>query len=470
MIGGGITGLAAAHRLVELEPALDVMLFEAGSRLGGVLETVKSNGFSLERSADNFITNVPWAVDLCRRIGFEDQLVRTNDTHRQAFVVRKGRLHKIPEGFLIMAPSRIWPVLTTPILSWRAKLRLAWEYFVPRCKSDDDESLASFAIRRLGRETYERLVQPLVGGIYTADPEKLSVKATMPRFLDMEREHGGLIRGAWKQAAARRSQDGSSSGARYSMFMTPRDGLTSLVDALAARLPEDAVRLNSPVEQLNQKVDGGWTLLIGGDTACCVDVDALILTTPAHRSARLLADIDSDLAAQLDRIPHTPVAIVSLGYQREQIGHPLDGFGFVVPHVENRKILSGSFSSVKYPGRAPDGCELIRVFIGGACQPELAELPDDQLRDIATSELRELLDIEGGPIFDHISRWPPIMPQYCLGHCELVEQIESRTTDLKGLHLAGNAYHGVGMPNCIHSGEQAAERIVSERREAPVLQ
>jgi len=462
VIGGGITGLAAAHRLVELDPSLDVTLFEAGSCLGGVLQTVRNEGFLVECGADNFITNVPWALDLCRRIGIEDQLLETDSRWRRAFVVHKGRLRKIPDGFLIMAPSRIWPVLTTPVLSLRGKLRLVRECFVPPGSTESDESFASFATRRFGHETYQRLIQPLVGGIYTADPEKLSVQATMPRFAKMERDHGSLIRASWRQAAARRQADQSSSGARYSMFMTPRNGLSSLVEAVAARLPKGALRVNSPVERIVRKPGGGWALSIAGPFPQSCEVDALIVATPAYRAADLLADVDSELSSQLGQISHADCAVISLGYRRDQIAHQLDGFGFVVPHIEGRKILSGSFSSVKYPGRAPDDCVLVRVFIGGACQSELVKLGESQLVATATQELGQLLGIRDQPVFQHVSRWSPAMPQYHVGHCELIGRIESRASALPHLGLAGNAYHGVGIPHCIHSGEQVAERIAAE--------
>lgn len=461
VVGGGITGLAAAHRLLELDHSIDITLLESGSRLGGILQTVQNDGFSVEYSADNFITNVPWALDLCRRIGFEEQLLQTNSQYRQAFVVHKGRLQKIPEGFLIVAPSRIWPVMTTPILSLRGKLRLACEYWIPPANAEQDESLASFATRRLGREAYERLVQPLVGAIYTADPEKLSVKAALPRFSQMEREHGSLIRAARREQKTR-GQDTTSSGARYSMFMAPRDGLSSLVQAIAARLPAGTVRLNSTVEKMKFQKKDGWTLSIGGGQPERLKVDAVIVATPSHQTTRLMADVDRELAGLLERIPHSACAIVSLGYRRDQIGHPLDGFGFVVPAAEGRRIMAGSFSSVKFADRAPAGCELIRVFVGGARQSELVELPDKALRELVATELGELLSISGDPVFDSICRWPTVMPQYHLGHCDLIDRIEARAAKLPGLALAGNWTYGVGIPHCIHSGESAAERTVSE--------
>ncbi|HEV3136422.1 MAG TPA: protoporphyrinogen oxidase [Pirellulales bacterium] len=462
VIGGGITGLAAAHRLSELDPKLLITLVEAGGRLGGVLQTVRRDGFLIERSADNFIANVPWAVELCRRIGFADQLIPTSSQQRNAFVVHNGRLEKVPLGFMLMAPSRIWPLLTTPILSPWGKVRLLGEYFVPRRKTDGDESLASFARRRLGREAFERIVQPLVGGIYTADPEKLSLEATLPRFVEMERRHGGLIRGALRQRTASNEEEAeASSGARYGLFVAPRDGLSSMVEAIAARLPPETIRLNLPIERITRGPDGRWSIHPAASARNPADLqcDAVIVTVGADCAAGLIESVDRELSANLGRIAYAGTTIVSLAYRRDKISHALDGFGFVVPAVEKRRILAGSFASVKFAGRAPDDMALVRVFVGGACQSEIAELPDDELRRIAADELRMLLGTRAEPAFCDIARWPRSMPQYRLGHIKLVSEIESAAAKWPHFALAGNAYHGVGIPNCIHSGRLAAERI-----------
>lgn len=458
VIGGGITGLAAAHRLRELDENIEVALLEAGAQLGGVLRTSRQDGYLIEHAADNFITNLPWAVDLCRRIGFDDQLTPTDERFRKAFVVHRGKLFPVPDGFALMAPARIWPVMTTPILSWRGKLRLAWEYFVPPKTEPGDESLESFAVRRLGRQAYERIVQPLVGGIYTADPQRLSLAATLPRFLEMEREHGGLIRGALRQGKTQKQSDRTSSGARYSLFVAPRDGMASLVDAIATRLPEDCIRWNTRVQELSRDDDSRWRLHLSGEHETQT-FDQLIVATPAPAAAKLLQSCDRQLAGLLAEIPYAGASVVCLGYRREQIEHPLNGFGFVVPAAAGRKILSASFSSIKYPGRAPQGRVLIRVFVGGALQPELVSLPDDELKEIARRELAELIGARGGPELCHVARWEGAMPQYHLGHPERVAQIESRTGELTGLEIAGNAYRGVGVPQCIRSGQQAAERV-----------
>jgi oxygen-dependent protoporphyrinogen oxidase len=412
----------------------------------------------IEHAADNFITSLPAGIELCGRLGLADQLLATAERFRKAYVVHQGRLVSVPEGFALLAPAKIWPVLTTPLLTLGGKLRVAWEYFLPARRDAADESLESFAVRRLGRQAYERIVQPLVGGIYTADPARLSLAATLPRFLEMERRHGGLIRGALRASRAQRETSAQASGARYGLFVAPRDGMASLVAALADRLPAGAVRLNSPVTRLLRRDDGRWNLSIGGDAE--ETYDSMIVTTSAPAAARLIAPVDEGLSRLLGQIAYAGASLVCLGYRRDEIAHPLDGFGFVVPQVEKRRIVAASFASVKFPGRAPPGHELIRVFIGGALQPQLGDLPDDQLLRIAHEELAELLGLRGQPQIERIFRWQGSMPQYHLGHLELISQIETRVAALPGLALAGNAYRGVGIPQCIASGEAAAASVL----------
>lgn len=461
VIGGGITGLAAAHRLSELAPAVKTTLFEAGDRVGGVLQTVRRDNFLIECGADNFITNLPEATDLSRRIGIEDQLVNTNDGLRQAFVVSKGRLCSIPDGFIVMAPSKLWPIISTPILSPLGKLRLAWEYFV-RSSYTEDESLASFATRRFGRETYERLIQPLVGSIYATNPDRLSLQATLPRFIEMEQKYGSLIRGALRQRAARQQRSAPGSGAPYSLFMAPRDGMSAWVEAIADRLPPETIRLNSPINRVQRNPDDTWTLSLKDGEQESIEVDGVIMATPAHVAAKSLAEIDPELSERLASIAYSKTAIVSLGFQREQIGHALDGFGFVVPATEGLRILSASFSSVKYPGRAPEGQVLARVFIRGEAVPDMLQLSEAELVSIALSELGSLLKITGQPIMHHLVRYPTAMPQYELGHTARVEAILQSAAKLPGLEMAGNAYQGVGIPNCIRSAETAAKNILAQ--------
>jgi protoporphyrinogen/coproporphyrinogen III oxidase len=473
VIGGGIAGLAAAHRLVELDPRCELTLFEAGPRLGGVVSTVQEDGFQVEQSADNFITTVPWGLNLCQRLGLGDQLIGTNPAYRRTFVVHRGRLHRLPDGFLMMAPTQLWPLAVTPLLSPLGKLRAAMEYFIPPRADDADESMAGFVRRRLGRESFERLVEPLVSAVYAADLEKLSVLATLPRFREMERDFGSLIRAMRHQMRNRPKQSGES-GARYSMFVTLRDGLSSLVNAIASRLPAAAVRLNTAVTEI-ERCGEEWRVSVAKPQAATPQIsnseisnlpipstfDALILAAPSPVTAALLRPLDAGLAADLASIEHSGTAILSLGYRADDVGHPLDGMGAVVPAVDRSPILAVSFSSRKYAHRAPQGTTLLRVFVGGARRPEVAAMSDAELTPLVLGEMARLLQIRGQPCYRNMARWPGTMPQYHVGHKELVARIESRVAALPNLALAGNAYHGVGLPDCIHGGELAAERIVA---------
>jgi oxygen-dependent protoporphyrinogen oxidase len=456
VVGAGIAGLAAAHRLRELRPEARVLVLEAGPEPGGVLRSSRREGFLIEHGPDSFITAVPWGLDLCRRLGIEGELLPTDPARRRAFVVRGGRLAPIPDGLMVMAPSRLIPMLTTPILSPAGKLRMAFERFV-RPGDGKDESLASFAVRRFGREAFERLIQPLVGGIYTADPEKLSLRATMPRFLDMEREYGSLIRGASQGPKG----TPNTGGARYGMFVSPRCGMAAIVDAIVRRLPDGSVRCGTPVDRLSRLSDGRWSLRVGGDRGGGIEADAVIVATPAAVAGRLLGPDAPDLGAMVGAIESAGCAIASLGYRRDQIAHPMDGFGFVVPLVEGGPVLSGSFTSVKFPGRSPEGMVLVRVFLGGACRPEALDLSDEQLLEVAHRSLSRLLGIRGEPVLRHLGRRPGAMPQYHVGHLDRIAAIEARVGRLPGLQLAGNAYRGIGVPHCIRDGERAAEQVAA---------
>ncbi len=459
VIGGGITGLAAAHRIHELAPDAHIELWDARDETGGVIQTVEKDGYLIERAADSFITNVPWALDLCRRIGFEDELIRTDGRFRKAFVLSRGRLLEVPQGFMLMVPSRMWPIMMSPILSLRGKLRLAYEALIPRRKTDADESLATFVKRRLGKETYERLVQPLIGGIYTADPEKLSMDATMPKFRDMEKNSGSLVRGALIPRRRKKQAEAKSSGARYSLFMTPRRGLASMFQAIVNHLPEDAVKFGRRVTKLSRLDDGRWGVE-SDEPEHSLTVDGVVVAVGAREASLLLQDTDAEMADEIAGIPYAGAAVVSFGFRVDQFERPLNGIGVVVPEIEGLRTLAVSFSSVKFAGRAPEGCVLMRAFIGGAKRPELADLSDQELMDAVYEELAPVLGITGEPHMRLITRCFKAMPQYHVGHLERVSRIEARAEQLPGLELAGNSYRGVGIPHCIHSGEQAAERLV----------
>ncbi len=463
VIGGGLSGLAAAHRLHELSARdkrpLELVLFESRSRLGGVVGTQSIAGYRIELGADSFITNKPWGVDLCRRLGIEDRLIPTNARYRRSLVLRRGRPLPVPDGFQLLAPVDLGAMLCSPIFSWRGKLRMALEYILPRGPVQPDESLANFVQRRFGREALERLVQPLVGGIYTSDPAKLSLRATMPRFLDMEREHGSLIRALRRQSRQSHDDDGLASGARYGIFTTPANGISELVDALIENVVQKSVvQLNTEVQSITPAADGRRFVIDGpGGTQDCFD--AIVLAVPAYRAGAMIAGFAPNAAEALQRIEYASTAIVISGHQLADVRHPLEAFGLVVPAIEKRKILAVSFTSRKFPGRAPEGGVQLRTFVGGAMQPELMQLADDQLVALVRHELESILGVTWRPDFTVVARWLRSMPQYHVGHEELVAAINRELAGQLNLALAGNAYEGVGIPDAIHSGERAAQRV-----------
>lgn len=482
IVGAGITGLAAAHRIISTNPAAKVTLFEASDRLGGIIRTEHADDYLMELGPDSFITNKPGGIQLCEEIGFTPQLIPTDNTFRRSLVLRKGKPQPVPDGFMLMAPANPWAIATTPVLSIGGKLRLLKEIFVAAKTTDDDESLANFVRRRFGKETLERLVQPLVGGIYTSDPEKLSLKATLPRFLDMEREFGSVTKATLteqKRQKAKSRQPGSSgaaaearsgSGARYGLFTTPVAGLSSLVEALEQNLCSSGrvtICTSTPLHSVNQSstsaasshtVAGNWTIQLADKTSH--NFDAVVVTLPTHKAAELLpAEQFSNLRNSLNAIEYASSAIVVSGHRLNDFAHPLDAFGLVVPAIENRKVLAVSFTSRKFPNRAPDGHVLLRTFVGGAMQPELLQQSDEEMSASVSSELKNILGMKAAPQFSRVVRYNHAMPQYHVGHLDLVAQIENQISQFPGLQLAGSAYHGVGIPDSIASGRTAADRV-----------
>jgi len=460
VIGGGITGLAAAHRAVELGrergTPCDLALFEAGDRVGGTIQTERHEGFLVERGPDSFLSEKPWALALCRRLGIEDRLIRTDDRFRRTFVVFRSHLHPLPEGFQLLAPTRLGPFVRSGLFSWPGKLRMAMDLVLPR-GGNPDESLGAFVSRRLGREALERVAQPLVAGIYTADPDTLSLAATMPRFLDVERRDRSLILGLWRIARRAPDEAKGASGARWSLFVTLAQGMEDLIRALASRLPAAAIRLGRRVTSVTRE-GKGWRLGMADGTA--VEAERVIITAESHHAARMLRYTDPGLSHLLEGIAYASAATVTLGWRRSDIPHPLDGFGFVVPRAERRAIIACTFSSVKYAGRAPDGFALLRVFVGGALNEGALEGDDETLTQMARAELGEILGIQVPPLLSRISRHPKAMPQYHVGHLARVEAIEGCLRAHPGLVLAGGAYRGVGIADCIRSGEEAAARVL----------
>ena len=470
IVGAGITGLSAALRLILKHDDVHVNIYEASSRAGGIIHTERRDGFLIEHGPDSFITNKPGGMQLYRDLGIADQLIGTDDEYRRSLVIHKGKPVPVPDGFMLMAPAKPIAILKTPILSLAGKMRLLSEYIRPRNQSGEDESLASFVRRRFGSETLDRLVQPLVGGIYTSDPEKLSLKATLPRFLAMEREHGSVMRAT--MAAARNSDqsngDASGSGARYGLFAAPADGLSSLIATLEARLRDSGrveIHFETPVRCLTPPVgdNTAWSLVLDNNASGIQKFDRVLLTTPAWAAAKLLQDCsDAALVRDLSGIEYASSAIVLSAHRIDDFAHPLDAFGVVVPAIEDRKILAVSFTSRKFPDRAPQGDVLLRTFVGGAMQPELFDAADDDMISMVHHELKSLLGMQANPKFTIVSRYERAMPQYHVGHLDRVQRIEDRLSEHHGLELAGNAYIGVGIPDSIASGYAAADRLAAK--------
>ncbi len=467
ILGGGITGLAAAWRIRERAPATRVTLFEAGDRLGGVIRSERCDRWLLEHGPDSLLREKPWAIELCHQLGLGDELIPTEEGNRRTLLVRDGKVVPVPDAFRLLAPTRLGPFMASRALSWRGRLRALADLVLPRRPtSAGDESLASFVRRRLGNEVLERLAQPLVGGIYTADPERLSLAATMPRFLDLERRHRSVILGLMRDMNENRAAATQASGARFSIFLSLRGGLEDLPRALVAALPAQSLRMNCKVQSLTV-ADAGWQIVTETDTAT---VDAVIVALPAPRAAEVLEQLDPEFAGGLAAIRCASTAVINLAYPASAWDKPPLGLGLVVPAREKRTILAASISSLKYAGRAPDGDTLVRAFVGGALAPETLLTRDDDLIGRVRHELADLLGLRGAPLLTRCTRWLQSMPQYDVGHLERTEALHERARKHRTLALAGNAYDGVSIADCVRSATRAADsmldKLANEHRQA----
>jgi oxygen-dependent protoporphyrinogen oxidase len=457
VIGGGISGLAAAHRLCERSREhavpIRITLVEAAGRLGGLIDTQRHGGFLSEGGPDAFVSEKPWGVALCRRLGMAGELISTNPGGR-SFIVCRGRLAAVPAGWYLVAPTGISALVRAPFLSWRGKLRLAREPFIPPRRDGGDESVADFIRRRFGQELLERVGEPMIGGIYAADPERLSLQATFPRFQQMEREHGSVAAGLLARTPQAGEDVRGASGPRYSLFLSFKDGVQRLVEALIAAMPEVALRTGSRVVRL-ERADGWRAQLEGGES---LRADAVCVALPAPQASGLLAQADSELSGELARISYVSAATVSMAFRETDLPRPIAGFGFVVPAIERRQIIGCTLSSNKFPGRAPEGMVLARAFLGGAA--ELAQTPEPVLAQAVQEELRVLLGIAASPCKVWVRRHRYALPQYEVGHLARVERIERLASAQPGLFLTGNGYRGLGIPDCIHQAELVADRLI----------
>jgi len=458
VIGGGITGLTAAHTLQGA--GLTYSLIEQSDRWGGKIRTeqVESGAgqpFVVEAGPDSFIAQKPWATQLARAIGLGDELLGTNDDRRRTYVLIKGKLAPLPDGLMLIVPTRFMPFALSPLISLPGKLRMALEAFMPPRHDDGDESLADFVRRRLGSEALDKLAEPLMSGIYNTDPYDQSLLATFPRFRALEQKHGSLTRGMLAARRAPHPNHGGGAGPS-SLFISFKGGMRTLVDRLVELLDGD-LRLKTGVERIERLADGRYRLhLSDGATQ---ETDAVLLTTPAPVVAALLADLAPEAAAIAADIHYVSTGTLSLGYRAEDLAGVPEGFGVVIPRSEGRKINAITLSSTKFDHRAPQGYALVRTFFGGARSPASVALDDAALTAVVRDELRDIYGITAEPLFTRIYRWQQATPQYAVGHLDQIARLESALPP--HLFVTGSAFRGVGVPDCVHQAQQTVEQIVA---------
>lgn len=451
IIGGGISGLSAAYYLERqrrLGAQLEYVLFESSPRVGGSLFTQHADGCLIEAGPDSFLTEKPWAAELCREMGIAGQLIGSNDADRKTYILVKGRLVPIPDGLMFMVPTRILPVVVSSLFSLSAKLHMAQEWFHPPRPAGADETVAALVERHYGPEMVDRLADPLLSGVYGGEASGLSVRAVLPRFAEMEARHGSLGRG---MLAARKRMAKSNAPPRP-LFSSLKDGMQQLVDAILTRLPREVLRTGSAVRELRRE-DSWWS--VGAESSGRERFDAVILATPAPMAGALLGPVQAELAAELNGIAYSSSVTVTLGYERAGLRLP-PGFGFLVPRSEGKRMLACTFVHNKFPHRAPKDRALIRCFLGGARDEEILGWSDQQIEAAVRKELREILWLTAQPLFCRVYKWKGAMAQYGVGHLERLERIERLRQQLPGLALAGNAYRGIGVPDCVRSGKDAA--------------
>ncbi len=456
IIGGGITGLAAAYRLQQLAPDVTITLIEKDQRLGGKILTEQSDGFVVEGAPDSFLSRKPRGVGLCEELGLTQQLQGRDPRHSKTFVRRHGALHPLPSGLTGMIPTNLEALANNPLISPAGRVRLAQEVDLPPVPVNGDETLAHFVTRRLGREVYENLVEPLMSGIYAGDGEQLSLAATFPQLRQLEVKHGSLLKGLQASQSAAQSQ---TSVEPYPPFVALQGGMGELVKCLVGQLDQTNLLTGVAVTGLSRATDGGYRVHLqpGPD----LHADALIITTPAFVTARLLATIDPILAELHAEIPYASSATISFAFAIADLPGSPDGYGYVIPRVEDTDILACTWSSSKWTNRAPADYALVRVYIGRFGRRDVLADSDAELVELALNELKTTLGYTATPQQHWIFRWPQSMPQYLLGHVDRLHQIEAKLNEYPNLALAGAAYRGVGIPDCIQGGEEAARRVVN---------
>lgn len=456
IIGGGIAGLSAAFYLERARrngAQIDWTLLEKSGRVGGVIRTELRDGYVLEAGPDSFLTMKPDGAQFCRDLGIADQLISSNDADRKTYIVVNGRLMPIPEGLEFMVPTRVLPMATTPLFSWITKARMAKEWFFTGGNHKQDESVADFVRRHFGQEMVDRVAEPLLAGVYGGNADQMSVRAVLPRFAEMERESGSLVRATLKARKARRT----SNAPPQPLFTSLRNGVQEMVNAAAASLPVGNVLLRQTVTTL-ERCTTGWLAKTGARSE---PFDAVVLAVPAPAAAALLQQVNAVVVSGLRQIQYSSSAAVVIGYDRPLNLPP--GHGFLVPRTEGRSMLACTFVHRKFPFRAPPGAALLRCFLSSSRVSDLQKRSDDWLLSTMLAELKEILGLKEAPLFSLIYRWDCALPQYSTGHLERVAEMEKTLEAIPGLQLIGNSFHGIGIPDCIKSGRKAAERIISHQ-------
>jgi protoporphyrinogen/coproporphyrinogen III oxidase len=475
IVGGGMSGLAAAESVTRHAPTVGVTLLESSTRLGGHVRTECSDGFVIEAGPDVILASKPAALELARRVGLGDRIQGTNPAVRGSYIFRNGSLVRIPDGITGLVPSRMTPFVTTPLLSPLGKLRVGLDVLIPARRPPTDESIEGFVVRRLGRQMYERLAEPLLSGISAGDGSRLSMQAMFPTLFDYERQHGGLVRGMLAERRARRDRpkrtshgNGSSgptvSGGVTSGFLSFTNGLEELPLAIERALRQSdpsgqrmSIRTRACVEALRQQSSTRFVVRLStGDE---IAADAIILAVPAFTAASLLRPMGRELADRLDEIEYTSTVTISVAYRAIDVPRPLDATGYIVPRGEGRPVLACTWTSAKFTGRAPEGSALFRVFLGGVGRGSFVDRTDAELLEIVRNEMRDVMGVTADPTLVRINRFDRALPQYNVGHLDRIAGIHAAVEGLPGIALAGSVYGGVGIPDCVRSGEAAAVRV-----------
>jgi oxygen-dependent protoporphyrinogen oxidase len=468
IVGGGISGLATAFALQEQASAAGLTIrctiLESGSTWGGKIVTRRVGDLVTEAGPDSFLSQKPAGLELCAKLGLTDQLINTNETGKMAFVLHDNRLRELPEGLVSFVPNQLSSFLRGGPLSWTGLMRMGLDVVVPRGPSAGDQSVASFFRRRFGAQAFERVLEPLLAGIYAGDADQMSLRATFPRFLELEQRYGSIIRGMI--AGKKKTPSAAAEGPRRTMFVSLKNGLGDLVTALTTRLTQQGaeLRLGSRVDALRVRSHqpGRWMYDVILNDGLALSAESVVLATPAYISAELVRPLTPIAGGLLEMIPYASTATISMAFPAVAVAGAVEGFGFIVPRIEGRDLIAATWSSLKWPHRAPADQVLVRCYVGGVGREGILQLDDDHLIAKVCAELSGVCRLKATPTYVEVNRWWKAMPQYTLGHLERLSQLDAALGRYGGLVLAGAGYRGVGVPDCIHDGAVAAGRVVRD--------